>query len=49
LKEWKKVHMDDFVKMTSSFMEQLELPESKPRVQAYETFYKQENDRPLDP
>jgi hypothetical protein len=27
----------------------LELPESKLRVQAYETFYKQENDRPLDP
>ncbi|KAK2446173.1 AIG2 (avirulence induced gene) family protein [Trifolium repens] len=47
--EWKKVHMDDFVKMTGSFMEQLELPESKPRVQAYETFYKQENDKPLDP
>lgn len=47
--EWKKVHMDDFVQMTGSFMEQLELPESKPRVQAYETFYKQENDKPLDP
>lgn len=49
LKEWKKDHMNDFVKMTDSFMEQLELPESKPRVQTYETFYKQENDKPLDP
>lgn len=47
--EWKKDHMNDFVKMTDSFMQQLELPESKPRVQTYETFYKQENDKPLDP
>ncbi|CAJ2643349.1 unnamed protein product [Trifolium pratense] len=47
--EWKKVHMNDFVKMTEEFKQQLELPESKPRVQTYETFYKQENDKPLDP
>ncbi|KAG5031054.1 AIG2-like protein D [Glycine soja] len=47
--EWKQVHMNDFVKMTDGFMQELELPESKPRVQTYETFYKQENDKPLEP
>ncbi|XP_004501215.2 AIG2-like protein D [Cicer arietinum] len=47
--EWKNVHMNDFVKMTDGFVKQLELPESKPRVQTYESFYKQENDKPLDP
>nr|AFK48439.1 unknown [Lotus japonicus] len=47
--EWKQVHMKDFVKMTDEFKEQLELPESKPRVQTYETFYKQENDKPHEP
>lgn len=41
--------MNDFVKMTDGFMQELELPESKPRVQTYETFYKQENDKPLEP
>lgn len=35
--------------MTDGFMQQLELPESKPRVQTYETFYKQENDKPVEP
>ncbi|XP_041019386.1 AIG2-like protein D [Juglans microcarpa x Juglans regia] len=40
--EWKQVHMDDFIKMTSGFVEELELPESKPRVATYESFYKQE-------
>ncbi|XP_020212628.1 AIG2-like protein D [Cajanus cajan] len=47
--EWKQVHMNDFVKMTDGFMQELELPESKPRVQTYETFYKQENDKPPEP
>ncbi|KAI5403454.1 hypothetical protein KIW84_050866, partial [Lathyrus oleraceus] len=47
--EWKKTQMNDFVKMTDEFMQQLELPETKPRVQTYETFYKQENDKPLHP
>ena len=37
--------MNDFVKMTDGFMQELELPESKPRVQTYESFYKQENDK----
>ncbi|KAK7351449.1 hypothetical protein VNO77_10929 [Canavalia gladiata] len=48
-KEWKEVHLNDFVKMTHGFMQELELPESKPRVQTYETFFKQENDKPLKP
>ncbi|KAL2346862.1 hypothetical protein Fmac_000862 [Flemingia macrophylla] len=47
--EWKQVHMNDFVKMTDGFMQELELPESKPRVQTYETFYKQENDKQPEP
>ncbi|KAG2400184.1 Proteasome subunit beta type-6 [Vigna angularis] len=47
--EWKQIHMNDFVKMTNSFMEELESPESKPRVQTYEAFYKEEKDKPLQP
>ncbi|XP_061339311.1 AIG2-like protein D isoform X2 [Gastrolobium bilobum] len=47
--EWKQVHMNDFVKMTDGFMQELELPEPKPRVQTYESFYKQEDDKPLEP
>ncbi|XP_027354758.1 AIG2-like protein D isoform X2 [Abrus precatorius] len=47
--EWKQVHKNDFVQMTNSFVQELELPESKPRVQTYEAFYKQENDKPLEP
>jgi len=48
-KEWKQVHMNDFVKMTNGFMQELESPESKPRVQTYEAFYNEENDKPLQP
>ncbi|XP_059461028.1 AIG2-like protein D [Corylus avellana] len=40
--EWKGVHMNDFIKMTTGFVEELELPESKPRVTSYESFYKQD-------
>uniref|UniRef100_A0A2P2PQC1 Putative gamma-glutamylcyclotransferase n=1 Tax=Rhizophora mucronata TaxID=61149 RepID=A0A2P2PQC1_RHIMU len=40
--EWKKEHMDDFIKMTMGFVEELELPESKTRVAAYESFYQQD-------
>ncbi|CAL0327270.1 unnamed protein product [Lupinus luteus] len=47
--EWKQHHMDGFVKMTDGFMQELELPESKPRVQTYESFYKQANDKPIEP
>lgn len=42
LEEWKKVHMKDFVKMTMGFAEELEHPEAKPRVEAYESFYHQD-------
>ncbi|KAM7464203.1 hypothetical protein LguiA_032324 [Lonicera macranthoides] len=39
--EWKRQHMKDFVKMTMGFVEELELPDSKPRVATYESFYQQ--------
>ncbi|PSS11777.1 AIG2-like protein [Actinidia chinensis var. chinensis] len=44
LMEWKQAHMNDFIKMTMGFMEELELPESKPRVATYESFYQQTGD-----
>ncbi|KAF3446477.1 hypothetical protein FNV43_RR11656 [Rhamnella rubrinervis] len=44
-KEWKGVHLDDFVKMTMEFMEELELPESRSRVAAYESFFKQDGEK----
>ncbi|XP_062163215.1 AIG2-like protein D isoform X2 [Alnus glutinosa] len=44
--EWKRVHMNDFIKMTTEFVEELELPESKPRVATYESFYKQDGQHP---
>lgn len=43
-KEWRRLHMKDFVKMTAGFVEELELPEAKPRVAAYESFYQQNAD-----
>ncbi|KAH9798470.1 GGACT domain-containing protein [Citrus sinensis] len=42
--EWRRLHMKDFVKMTAGFVEELELPEAKPRVAAYESFYQQNAD-----
>lgn len=45
-KQWKGVHMENFVKMTMSFVEELELPESMPRVTTYETFFQQGSDNP---
>ncbi|KAM2544543.1 hypothetical protein TB1_016215 [Malus domestica] len=44
--EWKQLHMKDFVKMTSGFMEKLELPEAKPRVATYESFFQQDRENP---
>ncbi|CBI20800.3 unnamed protein product, partial [Vitis vinifera] len=44
--QWKGVHMENFVKMTMSFVEELELPESMPRVTTYETFFQQGSDNP---
>ncbi|XP_052184358.1 AIG2-like protein D [Diospyros lotus] len=40
--EWRRVHMNNFVEMTKGFMEEQELPESKPRVATYESFYQQQ-------
>ncbi|KAH7835146.1 hypothetical protein Vadar_023281 [Vaccinium darrowii] len=44
--EWRQAHMNDFLKMTMGFMEELELPESKPRVETYQSFYQQSGDNP---
>ncbi|RAL50443.1 unnamed protein product [Cuscuta campestris] len=40
--EWKQVHMKDFMRMTTGFMEEMEQPESKTRVQTFESFNKQD-------
>lgn len=40
--EWKWSHMDDFVQMTTRFVEELQLPEPKSRVATYESFYYKE-------
>ncbi|XP_051119265.1 AIG2-like protein D [Andrographis paniculata] len=43
--QWKVLHMEGFLKMTTEFREELELPDSKSRVATYESFYKgTEND-----
>lgn len=39
--EWKKLHMDDFLKMTVGFMDELKQPESKTRVATYESFFQE--------
>lgn len=36
--EWKKLHMKDFLTMTLGFMNGLERPESKTRVETYQSF-----------
>ncbi|PPD75455.1 hypothetical protein GOBAR_DD27635 [Gossypium barbadense] len=41
--EWKQVHKESFIKMTMGFMEELELPESKPIGATYESFYQQDD------
>ncbi|KAL3619078.1 AIG2-like protein D [Castilleja foliolosa] len=38
--EWKLLHMKDFLKMTTEFREEIELPDPKTRVSTYESFYK---------
>ncbi|XVE71405.1 hypothetical protein DITRI_Ditri10aG0147500 [Diplodiscus trichospermus] len=43
--EWERVHKESFIKMTTGFMEELELPESKPRVATYESFYQQDTEK----
>ncbi|KAL6873643.1 hypothetical protein ACP4OV_013725 [Aristida adscensionis] len=40
--EWKKLHMKDFLMMTLGFMDGLEQPESKTRVETYQSFMQQQ-------
>ncbi|GJM97516.1 hypothetical protein PR202_ga14448 [Eleusine coracana subsp. coracana] len=40
--EWKKLHMKDFLAMTLGFMNGLEQPESKTRVETYQSFMQQQ-------
>ncbi|BFG18639.1 hypothetical protein CerSpe_049130 [Prunus speciosa] len=44
--EWKQIHKKDFIKMTTGFIEELELPEAKPRVATYESFFQQGPENP---
>ncbi|KAK3041536.1 hypothetical protein RJ639_002222 [Escallonia herrerae] len=41
--EWKPLYMKDFIQMTTGFVEELEGPESKPRVATYDSFYQQDD------
>ncbi|KAJ8758821.1 hypothetical protein K2173_000542 [Erythroxylum novogranatense] len=46
--QWKITHMNDFIKMTQGFKEELDLPESKTRVATYESFYQEDqNSSPM--
>uniref|UniRef100_A0A0A9VPL8 Putative gamma-glutamylcyclotransferase n=1 Tax=Arundo donax TaxID=35708 RepID=A0A0A9VPL8_ARUDO len=40
--EWKRLHMKDFLTMTNGFMHGLEQPESKTRVEIYQSFMQQQ-------
>ncbi|MCL7022825.1 hypothetical protein MKW94_014537 [Papaver nudicaule] len=42
--EWKQLHMNDLLKITSAFMEEMKGPESKSRMATYESFFKQKAD-----
>ncbi|RZC56905.1 hypothetical protein C5167_015761 [Papaver somniferum] len=42
--EWEQLHKNDFLKMTSGFVEELGGPGSKPRVATYESFYQNAKD-----
>ncbi|XP_022851257.1 AIG2-like protein D [Olea europaea var. sylvestris] len=46
---WKQLHKDDFLKMTKGFVEELGLPDSKRRVETYESFYPQTENNPSNP
>ncbi|KAL3534714.1 hypothetical protein ACH5RR_003175 [Cinchona calisaya] len=47
--EWKRLHKEEFTKMSLGFMEELQLPESKPRVATYESFFQQKDDKSSTP
>ncbi|KAL6985072.1 AIG2-like protein D, variant 2 [Sarracenia purpurea var. burkii] len=44
LMEWKAAHMNDFIKVTMEFMEELKLPEPKPRVETYDSIFNHSGD-----
>ncbi|CAN6162816.1 unnamed protein product [Urochloa humidicola] len=44
--EWKKLHMKDFLAMTNGFMQSLEQPEAKTRVETYQSFMQQQEQPP---
>ncbi|XP_071730486.1 AIG2-like protein D isoform X2 [Rutidosis leptorrhynchoides] len=44
---WKESKMKDFLNMTVEFVEEQELPESKPRVATYESYYKHDDGKNL--
>lgn len=41
--EWERLHKEEFIKMSLDFMGELQLPESKPRVTTYESFFQQKD------
>ncbi|CAA0841837.1 AIG2-like (avirulence induced gene) family protein [Striga hermonthica] len=47
--DWKVLHMKDFLKMTTDFVEEMELPDPKTRVATYESFYKGADNDPPNP
>ncbi|PIN23854.1 hypothetical protein CDL12_03422 [Handroanthus impetiginosus] len=47
--DWKVLHMEGFLNMTKEFIDEMELPDSKTRVAAYESFYKGSKDNPSNP
>ncbi|KAF9615685.1 hypothetical protein IFM89_026067 [Coptis chinensis] len=46
IEAWRQVHMSDFLKMTTGFIEEFEGLESKPRVATYEEFFHQAESPP---
>ncbi|KAH6790956.1 AIG2-like induced family protein [Perilla frutescens var. frutescens] len=47
--EWKVLHMEDFLKMTKGFMEELELSDPKTRVATYDLFYERIDNKISNP
>ncbi|CAO2817940.1 unnamed protein product [Amaranthus hypochondriacus] len=43
--KWRAAHMNDFIEMTKEFVEELEQPESKSRVETYNSFYRSSDDK----
>lgn len=47
--KWKSAHMNDFVGMTKEFVEEVEHPESKSRVETYTSYYQSGDDESSRP